>query len=90
VLLQAWRPVRGVEPSPLTEELCRRYQLTLPQLALAWVCGEEGVCALTATTDPNHLTQNLAALDVTLSREDRNHLKTELPDISYTSRVPLS
>ncbi|MBQ9338306.1 MAG: aldo/keto reductase [Lentisphaeria bacterium] len=89
VLLQAWRPLRGVEACPLTEELCRKYGVTLPQLALSWLISQENVTAITAMKNPAHIPDNLKALDIRLSEADIERLRTEYPEQSLVSAVPL-
>ena len=89
VLLQAWRPLRGVESCPLTGELCRKYDLTLPQLGLAWLISQKNVTTISAMKNPAHIPENLKASGVTLSAEDIERLRTEFPDQSRISTVPL-
>ena len=89
ILLQAWRPLRGVEPCPLTDELCRKYALTLPQLGLAWLLTQDHVSAITAMKNPAHAPENLRALECELSVSDVERLRAEFPDRSFVSAVPL-
>ena len=89
ILLQAWRPLRGVEPCPLTDELCRKYALTLPQLGLAWLLTQDHVNAITAMKNPAHAPENLRALECELSVSDVERLRAEFPDRSFVSAVPL-
>jgi len=89
ILLQAWRPLRGVEPCPLTDELCRKYGLTLPQLGLAWLLTQDHVSAITAMKNPAHAPENLKAAGVSLAVEDVERLRTEFPDRTFVSAVPL-
>ena len=89
VLLQAWRPLRGVEACPLTDELCRKYGVTLPQLALAWLISQENVTAITAMKNPAHLPGNLKAVDLRLSAADIERLRAEFPEQVTVSAVPL-
>ena len=90
ILLQAWRPLRGVENCPLTAELCRKYGFTLPQLGLAWLTSQEHVAAITAMKNPLHLLDNLKAVEKkVLSNADIERLRTEFPDQIPISTVPL-
>ena len=89
ILLQAWRPLRGVEACPLTDELCRKYGLTLGQLGLAWLISQKQVTAITAMKDPAHLPENLKAAGITLSEADIERLRAEFPERNYISTVPL-
>ncbi len=90
VMLQAWRPVRGLTPCELTDELCKKYGVSLFQLALAWLIAQKNVTTLTAMKNPDHIPDNLAALDLVLSEEDVERLRRDMPDKQYIGRVPLS
>ncbi len=90
ILLQAWRPLRGVEACPLTDELCRKYGLTLHQLGLAWLLSQKQVTAITAMKNPVHIPENLLAAEVRLSEDDIERLRADFPDRNYVSTVPLS
>lgn len=90
VLVQAWRPVRGVETCPLTEELCRKYELSLPQLALAWLMSQKNIGTITAMKNPAHLPENIRAAETVLAEPDVERLRQEYPDVNYVSTVPLS
>lgn len=89
ILLQAWRPLRGVSACPMTDELCRKYGLTLGQLGLAWLISQKQVTAITAMKNPAHLPENLKAAEVKISGADIELLRTEFPDRNYISTVPL-
>ena len=90
VLVQAWRPVRGVETCPLTEELCRKYELSLHQLALAWLMSQKNIGTITAMKNPAHLPENIRAAETVLAEPDVERLRQEYPDVNYVSSVPLS
>ena len=89
ILLQAWRPLRGVERSPVTEELCGKYGISLQQLCLSWLLSQEKVTAITAMKNPEHLPGNLKTADITLDPGDIERLRSEFPDRCYVSTVPL-
>ncbi len=89
IMLQAWRPLRGVEACPLTDELCRKYELTLPQLGLAWLLSQDRVTAITAMKNPAHAPENLRALECELEKADVERLRIEFPDRNTVSAVPL-
>lgn len=90
VLIQAWRPVRGVETCPLTDELCRKYDLSLYQLALAWLMSQSNIGTITAMKNPAHLPENIRAAETVLSETDVERLRREYPDVNRISTVPLS
>jgi len=87
-VLQAWRPIRDLAPSPLTGELCRKYSVSLPQLALAWLLGKPGVAAVTAMRNPRHIPEALAALELRLAPEEMAALENSYP-FRAPSGVPL-
>ena len=90
VPVQAWRPVRGVETCPLTEELCRKCELSLHQLALAWLMSQKNIGTITAMKNPAHLPENIRAAETVLAEPDVERLRQEYPDVNYVSTVPLS
>ena len=89
VMLQAWRPLRGVAASELTDRLCRQYGCTFYQLALAWLLGQRHVTTLTAMRNPMHVPENAAAVDMILAERDVELLRTGMPGRKFTSSVPL-
>jgi len=89
ILLQAWRPLRGVAACPLTDELCRKYGVTLSQLGLAWLISQKQVTAITAMKNPAHLPENFRAAGIVLAADDIERLRNEFPDRNYISTVPL-
>ena len=89
ILLQAWRPLRGVAACPLTDELCEKYGLTLQQLGLAWLLSQKSVTAITAMKNQAHLPENLKAVGTVLTDADVECLRNEFPDRNYISTVPL-
>ena len=89
VMLQAWRPLRGVVASELTDRLCRQYGCTLPQLALAWLLGQRQVTTMTAMRNPKHVPENAVAVDLVLAESDIELLRTDMPGLKHTSAVPL-
>jgi diketogulonate reductase-like aldo/keto reductase len=50
--------------------IARRQDATPAQVALAWVLRQAGVLAIPKGTQPDHVRQNRAALDIHLTRED--------------------
>ena len=70
VVLQAWRPVRDLEETPECRTLCRKYGISFPQLALAWLLNLPDIAVITAMKDLRHLSENMAALEIPLAPED--------------------
>ena len=89
VIVQAWRPVRGLVPCPLTDALCRKYSCTLHQLALAWLLAQENTVAITAMKNPAHLAENMAACGLVLDRDDVALLMRDMPGQVPSGAVPL-
>ena len=89
IILQAWRPLRGVQACPLTDELCRKYDLTLPQLGLAWLLSQHQVTAITAMKNAVHIPENFKAAEKILSAADLELLRDGFPGRDYISTVPL-
>lgn len=89
VILQAWRPLQYLKDCDLTNELCEKYEVSMQQLALAWLFAQKNVTAVAAMTSPVHLADNIAATGLILEKDDIMRLKDDYPDIRYISRVPL-
>ena len=67
------------------EQSLERSSRTPAEVALAWVIGQPGVTStLIGATRPEQLTNNLSALDITLSRE----MRTQLDAVSALENVP--
>ena len=53
------------------EELATKKGCTVPQLAMAWSLKQDlNVCALVGTSNIERLKQNVAALDIVLTKEE--------------------
>lgn len=55
------------------DTLSKKYDKTINQIALAWIMSQ-GITAIPATLNPEHLRENCGALAVTLSKEDQELL----------------
>ena len=64
-----------------------RYGVSRAQVALAWVLREEGVIAIPKASNPDHVRQNCAALDVKLAPADLQELDRAYPP--PTGKQPL-
>ena len=89
VILQAWRPLQYLTCCTLTDELCSKYEVSLQQLALAWLFAQNNVTALCGSQNPAHLSDNVNAVNLKLDEDDVQRLKNDYPDIRRISRVPL-
>lgn len=70
ILLQAWRPLRDLEPLGACAELCRKHGITFQQLCLAWLLNQPNVAVITAMKTPRHLRETLASAEIRLTPEE--------------------
>jgi diketogulonate reductase-like aldo/keto reductase len=56
-----------------------RHRATAAQVALAWVLRQDFVCAIPKASNPAHVRENRAALDLELSADDLAELDREFP-----------
>lgn len=89
VMLQAWRPLQYLKDCALTDELCEKYEISLQQLALAWLFAQDNVSAIAAMKSPAHLADNISAAELKLAPDDILRLKKDYPEQREISRVPL-
>ncbi|SIQ18001.1 Aldo/keto reductase [Rhizobium sp. RU20A] len=59
--------------------MAKAYQATPAQLALAFVISQPGLVAIPKTSDPHRVEENVAALDIALTVEDRRVLDALFP-----------
>jgi diketogulonate reductase-like aldo/keto reductase len=64
---------------PGIARIARTRDATPSQVAVAWVLRQAGVLAIPKGTQPDHVRQNRAALDVDLTREDLIELDRDFP-----------
>lgn len=75
VILQAWRPLRDLEETDVTKEICRVRGITFGQLALAWLLNRENTAVITAMKNPVHLKETMSALEIRLTGEEMRLLE---------------
>lgn len=85
VTIIAWRPLGKEKFSllsdhPLMNELARKYDATVAQIALAWLIAQEGIITIPKTGNLQHLQQNAAAMKLVLEKEDLNRLSRAFTD----------
>ena len=94
VALIAWGPVQKGEidiTAPILRELADRYAATPIQVALNWVTSQKSVVAVSKTRGMAHLDENLAALSWTMSDDDIERVRREMPgQLDVSDRVPLN
>jgi diketogulonate reductase-like aldo/keto reductase len=79
--VMAYSPInqgRSLDHSVLAR-IARRQEATPAQVALAWVLGQAGVLAIPKATQPDHVRQNRAALDIHLTHEDLLEIDRDFP-----------
>jgi diketogulonate reductase-like aldo/keto reductase len=70
--------------------VARRHATAPASVALAWVMRQDNLIAIPKTADPAHLTEIVAALDVTLDEEDFAELDAAFPPPSRSSALSIS
>ncbi|RWN61919.1 MAG: aldo/keto reductase [Mesorhizobium sp.] len=79
--LMAYSPVdQGVlARNASLETIAARHDATPAQLALAWVMAQDGIIAIPKASKQEHIRQNVAALDIELTREDFTEIDRAFP-----------
>lgn len=91
VMIQAWRPLRGVPDCALLNDLCARYGRTKPQIALNWLLMQKNIVTITASCSARHIQDNLDAAAFELAPSDVELLTRDFPEKRLISdAVPLS
>ena len=81
VPVMAYSPIEQARllSNPALVRISERHEATPAQIALAWVLQVEGVIAIPRTGRPAHVDENRAALDISLTDEDRAELDRAFP-----------
>ena len=79
--IMAYSPLEQGDLSrhPVLEAVARAHAATPAQIALAWVLRQPDVIAIPKASDADHVRQNRAALDLTLSDDDLAQLDQAFP-----------
>ncbi|MDX8431815.1 MULTISPECIES: aldo/keto reductase [Mesorhizobium] len=79
--LMAYSPVEqgALARNTRLEAIAARHNVTAAQIALAWVMAQPGVIAIPKASKPEHVRQNVAALDIGLTAEDCAELDRAFP-----------
>jgi diketogulonate reductase-like aldo/keto reductase len=79
--LMAYSPVEqgALARNTRLEAVATRHDATAAQIALAWVMAQDGVIAIPKASKQEHVRQNVAALDIKLTREDLTDLDRAFP-----------
>ena len=88
VALTAYSPLaRGaVVGDDLLAEIGRRHDKTAAQVALRWLVQQEGVVAIPKATGPEHLAENLAVFDFSLTDAEMARIHERRPGIGRRLR----
>ncbi len=71
ILLTAYSPLKKADlESDKIAEMAGRYGVTPAQIVLAWVIGRDPVITIPKAANPDHLLENIKAVDIELSPED--------------------
>ncbi|MEV4618521.1 aldo/keto reductase [Asanoa sp. NPDC049573] len=66
-----WAPIQGADTNPTVLEIAERHKAEPRQVMLAWMLARSpSMLPIAGTSDPRHLDDNLAALDVDLPQAD--------------------
>jgi diketogulonate reductase-like aldo/keto reductase len=91
VMLVAWRPIqKGLlleEKNELVDEMCQKYNKTPAQIAINWLISQKNVVTLSKMGNPDHLMENLGALDWEMSPGDVKKLDKNYPNQQPVSNV---
>lgn len=91
VMIQAWRPLRGVPDCALLNELCAKYGKTKSQIALNWLIMQKNIVTITASSSARHIQDNLDAAAFEMALSDVELLTRDFPEKKFISdAVPLS
>ena len=91
VMIQAWRPLRGVPDCALLNELCAKYGKTKSQIALNWLIMQKNIVTITASSSARHIQDNLDAAAFEMAPSDVELLTRDFPENKFISdAVPLS
>ncbi|MBZ9965999.1 aldo/keto reductase [Mesorhizobium sp. BR1-1-2] len=79
--LMAYSPVEqgALARNASLDAVAARHGATAAQIALAWVMHQEGVIAIPKASSQEHVRQNVAALEIKLTREDLAELDRAFP-----------
>jgi diketogulonate reductase-like aldo/keto reductase len=64
---------------PALARVARRHGATPGQVGLAWLLGQDGVCTVTKASSPEHVRENRAAAELTLTEQDLAELDRAFP-----------
>lgn len=72
-------PAPGTEGRRLLDEIGAKHGATAYQVALSWVISHENVVAIPKASDPKHVRENAAALQIELTPEEKQLIAEHFP-----------
>lgn len=78
-LAQAGRLRTGLMNHPVVNEIARHHHASAAQILLAWVISHQGVVAIPKAASIDHVKDNAAALEITLSAQELLELEKAFP-----------
>lgn len=86
-LAQAGRLRQELMTHPVLKAIAQQKGISVAQVLLAWAIRDEGIIAIPKASSVTHVAENAAALDVTLTSEERAMLDRAFPP--PTKKMPL-
>ncbi|MBV6623003.1 MAG: aldo/keto reductase [Rivularia sp. (in: Bacteria)] len=79
--IMAYSPIeqKGILKNPQLKSVASRHNATPAQIALAWLLQQQGIIAIPKASNPEHVKENSAALDIQLTLEDLTELDKAFP-----------
>lgn len=92
VFLVAWKPLQrgALSEATILDELAAKYGKTWRQVAINWLISQKNVVTICKASSPDHLNENLGALDWKMSSEDIENIRNEFPDQEVIGNWPLN
>lgn len=92
IMLIAWRPLQkgAISEAEILKKLAAKYHKTAAQVALNWVISQPNTVTLSTMRNPEHIVENIGALDWRLDNDDVEMLRRHFPGQKKVSdAVPL-
>lgn len=79
--IMAYSPLEQgrLQRKPGIDAVAKRHDASVYQIALAWTLARPGVVAIPKATNPKHVRENIAAVDIRLSPQDLAQIDADFP-----------
>ena len=79
--IMAYSPIeqKGILNNSQLKSVASRHNATPAQIGLAWLLQQQGIIAIPKASNPEHVKENSAALDIQLTQEDLTQLDRAFP-----------